>query len=126
VGAEADTLDGGADPPEFQDVTGSASPLDLNVSEDDLLSVIVEYAHLRGWLVNHIRNSRAGVTQGDSGVPDLQMVRDRVVWAELKDQRKERSVAQLRWRDALLKAGAEYHLWRPSDWRTGFIEGVLK
>lgn len=101
-------------------------PFDLAMSEDDLLGVVVDYAQRLGWLVNHVRNSRAGVTQGDPGVPDLALVRNRVVWAELKSQQKERSIAQLRWRDALLKSGAEYYLWRPSDWRSGGIEGILK
>lgn len=66
-----------------------------------------------GWLVYHPHRSE----RSTSGFPDLTLVRERVVFVELKRQHK---AAQLRpdqelWRDRLLAAGAEWYCWRPLD-----------
>ena len=50
--------------------------LDAQMTEDELLTAIVRAAHLHGWLVYHIRNSKAGVVQGDPGFPDLVLARN--------------------------------------------------
>jgi VRR-NUC domain-containing protein len=46
---------------------------------------------------------------------DLTLVRDRVVWVELKTETGKVSAAQREWLDALKAAGAEAYIWRPSD-----------
>jgi hypothetical protein len=93
-----------------------------------------------GWRVAHFRTVR--VQRGNSthwetpvaadgkGFPDLVLVRDRVLFVELKLNttlgkagKKGLSEDQKDWHVALLKAGAEFHLWKPSDWPE--IEKVL-
>jgi hypothetical protein len=82
-------------------------------------SEAVWLAHLRalattlGWLVYHTHNSQRSA----SGFPDLTLVRERVVFVELKRQDKaaKLSPAQEVWRDRLLAAGAEWYCWRPMD-----------
>jgi hypothetical protein len=44
------------------------------------------------------------------------LVRDRVVFAELKAANRKISSEQETWLAALRAAGAEAHCWRPSDW----------
>ena len=38
------------------------------------------------------------------------------MFAELKTEKGKLNAEQLRWKFELEQAGAEYHLWRPSDW----------
>jgi VRR-NUC domain len=49
-----------------------------------------------------------------SGFPDLVLVRDRVIFAELKREGGKLSAAQREWVEALEKAGAETYVWFPS------------
>ena len=49
------------------------------------------------------------------GFPDLVLVGDGVIFAELKTERGIPSVGQQNWGHALIRAGAEYYLWRPDD-----------
>lgn len=88
--------------------------IDKNISEKAWQRLIIDTAQKCGWMCFHTYDSRK--TTG-KGFPDLVMVKDRVVWAELKTQRGRLTADQKRWRYALLAAGEEYHLWRPSDWR---------
>ena len=43
------------------------------------------------------------------------MVRDRVIFAELKKERGVRQPNQVAWGDKLEVAGAEYYVWDPRD-----------
>ena len=52
-------------------------------------------------------------TRSAPGFPDLVLVRDRVVFAELKVGKGRLTTAQARWRDMLLGADAEWYVWRP-------------
>ena len=82
------------------------------MSEDDLLSAIIEAAHFRGWLVHHVRNSKAGVTQGDPGFVDLVLARKgHVLFLELKGEVGRVSDAQAGWLGALPSA----QVIRPKD-----------
>lgn len=60
-----------------------------------------------------------------AGFPDLILVRDRVVWAEIKVGRNKLSEAQERWRTAL-NGIAEFHVWREDDWLEGRVETILR
>lgn len=82
------------------------------ISEKEFDAKVVDYAERRGWLSYHTWNSRRSA----KGFPDRVFVRERVVWAELKDESGAMSKEQREWRDALQRAGAEWYLWRPSDW----------
>lgn len=60
------------------------------------------------------------------GFPDLVLVRDRIIFAELKREPRVSSPvsdAQKEWLDALAAAGGECYLWRPSD--LDEIAGIL-
>jgi hypothetical protein len=52
------------------------------------------------------------------GFPDRVLVRDRIIYVELKREKKTSTLVgaeQKRWLDSLTKAGGECYLWRPSD-----------
>ena len=79
--------------------------------EREFQSKVVQYARLTGWKVYHTYDSR----RSNPGFPDLVLVKNRVVYAELKTETGKLSEAQKAWRDALVKAGAEFYVWKPSD-----------
>jgi hypothetical protein len=81
------------------------------VSEKAWQGQVVELARMLGWRHFHAFDSR----RSPSGYPDLTLVRDRVVWVELKSESGKPSAAQRSWLDALEAAGAEVYLWKPSD-----------
>ena len=84
----------------------------LPMTEDQLLSAILDAAKLLGWRAFHVRNSKAGVIQGDPGFPDLVLVRKGdVIFVELKSQLGRMTDAQRAWGDALPSC----YLIRPSD-----------
>lgn len=90
-------------------------------SEASWQTWVIDEAHRLGWWVVHFRPARtiAGwrtPVEGDgTGWVDLTIVRERVIFAELKSQRGQLSPAERTWRDRLAAAGAEWHLWRPAD-----------
>lgn len=101
------------------------------LSEDQLLSAILELAARTGWLAYHVRNSRAGVIQGDVGFPDLVLARGgSIVFAELKAGKLNPGPAQMRWLETLALAGTAGRvrvcIWRPADWTSGMIEADLR
>lgn len=73
---------------------------------------VVELARMMGWAHYHTHDSRRSI----KGFPDLVLVRDRVVYAELKAQKGRLSPEQKDWVQKLSGAGAEVYIWRPSDW----------
>lgn len=74
-----------------------------------------------GWtLCYHTLRSKGS----QSGFPDRVLVRERIIYAELKreltgkkseDANRQPSPSQREWLDGLASAGAEVYLWRPSD-----------
>ena len=69
-------------------------------------------AEARGWWVFFIWTS----LHSPRGWPDLTMLRDRLIFAELKSETGRLSSKQ---QDVLLQltaAGQECYVWRPSDW----------
>lgn len=108
----------------------------IDPSETEFLNLVVDYAHIRGWLVHHDRPAmnRHGdyrtALQGDAGFPDLVVARHgRVVFAELKSKAGRPTPAQNRWADHLrydlgFESTFDYYLWRPEDWP--MIEKLLK
>lgn len=57
--------------------------------------------------------------QGDgAGFPDLVLVRERVVWVELKSDIGVLSDEQEIWIAMLHRAGQEVYVWKPCDWDT--------
>lgn len=92
------------------------------MTERDFQATVVETARLLGWRVYHTHDSR----RSEPGFPDLVLVRERVVWAELKTDsvRSRLTPEQRSWVDALQRAGGEVHVWRPRDWP--LIEQTLR
>jgi hypothetical protein len=95
---------------------------------------VIDLAHGLGWRVAHFRAVRVQRLDGSvfyetpvaadgEGFTDLELVRERLVKAELKSDTGRMRPAQEQWRDAYLRAGVEWYLWRPGDWNT--IEKVL-
>lgn len=93
--------------------------LDTDVTEQQWQRTVMEAAAALGWLCHHTYDSR----RSEPGLPDLFLVRERVIWAELKTQRGRLSREQADWIAALRAAGQEVYVWRPSDW--GEVEAVL-
>lgn len=82
------------------------------LSEKAFMSEVIRFAKRQGWRSYHVHDSRKSV----AGFPDLVLVRDRVVWAELKTETGRVTADQQTWLDALGATRAEVYLWRPSDW----------
>jgi hypothetical protein len=89
-------------------------------SEEQFQAAVIEYATLCQWAIFHPFDSR----RSEAGYPDLTLVRERVVFVELKTEKGKVSTPQKLWSMRLLLAGAEYYLWRPSDWSQ--IEQTLR
>lgn len=85
------------------------------MTEREWQSQVVSLAKRLGWLVYHTHDSR----RSEPGWPDLALVRERFILAELKAEKGRVSTAQQKWIDALRRAGVETYIWRPSD------EGVV-
>jgi len=79
--------------------------------ETDVQAAILHVARLRGWRSYHTFDSRRSA----AGFPDLVLVRDRVVFAELKRQGALPRRDQVEWLDALAAAGCEVYLWTLDD-----------
>lgn len=80
--------------------------------EVELLAKVKELAEYTGWMVYHTYDSR----RSDEGFPDLVLVKDRVIFAELKSEKGKLSPKQLEWIGGLRDlAGAAVCVWRPSD-----------
>ena len=111
--------------------------IQLKMTESDLQEAVLEIAHLYKWRCAHFRSVPVKHADGrvtymtpvqadGTGFPDLVLVRDRVLFVELKSDAGRLSVAQQDWLFALSKAEAECHLWQPAHLRNGTIEEVLK
>lgn len=101
--------------------------------EAELQNAVIELAQLLGWRVAHFRPAlnargewRTPVQADGKGWPDLVLVRDRVLYRELKSARGTLSVEQQDWAKSLRKAGADYDIWRPNEWVSGKIEQELR
>jgi hypothetical protein len=81
------------------------------MSEAAFQAEVVRLAKALGWLVFSTWDSR----HSPAGEPDLRLVRDRVIWAELKSEKGKPTVLQKAALEALADAGAEAYLWRPSN-----------
>lgn len=102
----------------------------LSITEAQWQRTVIEAAAALGWRCYHTHDSR----RSQEGFPDLVLVRDRVLFVELKIDKahSKMSVPQLEWQVAIQDAldrwwmGAgvdaeapnpfEHLVWRPSDW----------
>ena len=101
---------------------------DRLMSEKALNSRVMYRAKKHGWRV--LRMQRAMVagewrTPATKGFPDLLLVGPTVMFRELKKELGKLSSDQEQWRDALIAAGADWGIWRPSDLRRGRVVAQL-
>jgi len=94
--------------------------LNKRISEKAFQWRIVEMASKLGWKTYHTFDSR----RSTPGFPDLVLVRDRVIYAEIKTERGTLSVMQSIWLDILKNAGQECYVWKPSDYAT--VQEILR
>lgn len=114
--------------PSLQDLinTGLAievsQPINLSIdhySEEEFKDYVLDLALARGWMRAHFRPAKTAKgwrtpVQGDGkGFPDLVLVRDRLIVAELKVKKKKPRPDQKKWLDAFKTAGVETYLWYP-------------
>ena len=95
--------------------------LDAAMTEDELLTLLLGAADVYGWMVFHVRDSKRGVVQGPrcKGFPDLVMGGGsprRIMFREVKSQTGRLTQEQANWGAMLMAAGADWGVWRPSDW----------
>lgn len=83
---------------------------------------VIDLAHIHGWHVAAFRPAKVGkdvwvtpVQADGKGFPDLVLVRERVIYAELKMPGRKLEPAQTVWQAKLLGAGQEYYVWEPGD-----------
>lgn len=93
-------------------VTTARRTLDLAMSETQWQATVIDLARTLGWDYYHTHDSR----RSPAGFPDLLLVRDRIIFAELKSQVGRVYMAQDLWLNRLRQGGAEVYLWRPSHW----------
>jgi hypothetical protein len=95
---------------------GQPSPLPATSKRPDSEAVfmarVIKLAEQCGWLCYHTHDSR----RCKPGFPDLVLVREYVLYVELKAERGNLRPEQEQWAAALTKAGAHTAIWRPSDW----------
>ncbi len=102
---------------------GTEAPMITNplnvISEREFQAAVREYAESQGWVIFTTRDSK----HSPAGEPDLRLVRERVVWVELKRELGKTTQKQEEAITVLAHAGAEVYVWRPSSWTE--IEQVL-
>ncbi|MEN6370511.1 MAG: VRR-NUC domain-containing protein [Armatimonadota bacterium] len=92
------------------------------IKEDPFQQQVIDLAHYLGWTVAHFRPAltkkgwRTPVQADGKGFPDLVLVRERVIYAELKSDTNKPSPDQRDWLDKLNLAEQEVYIWRPRDW----------
>jgi hypothetical protein len=87
-----------------------AIPLD-ELTEKQFSAQVYELARLFSWRRYHTWRSK----HSPAGFPDEVLVRERVIFAELKTETGPLSGAQKEWIAALERAGVEVYVWRPHD-----------
>lgn len=81
------------------------------MTESQFQAKVIGIAKQLGWQYYHTHDSRGS----EKGFPDLVLIRDRVIFAELKTKTGRLTEQQIKWGQALFIADAEYYLWRPDD-----------
>lgn len=84
------------------------------MTEQQFQNKVLKIAKQTGWTAYHTYDSR----RSQPGFPDLVLVKDRVLFRELKTDTGKLSEAQKIWERTLLKANADFKVWRPKDMDT--------
>ena len=81
--------------------------------EREFQTTVLQLAETLHWRAYHTHDSR----RSQPGFPDLVLVRERVIFVELKRDGQKPSANQVVWLNDLARAGAEVYLWTPADWQ---------
>lgn len=81
------------------------------MTEKQFQAQVICLAKQTGWLVYHTYDSR----RCEPGFPDLVLVRDRILFRELKTEKGRLTLHQRNWGEKLKAAGSDYAVWRPAD-----------
>lgn len=104
---------------DVEKVWKSAQSTPVYKNEKQFQAAVEQCARALGWMVYHTYDSR----RCEKGYPDLTMVRDRVLFAELKMPKGKVTPDQEAWIRSLDAARQEVYVWRPDDWEK--IERIL-
>ncbi len=91
-------------------------------SEEAFLNRVMAFSREHGWKSAHFRAARTehgwrtAVSGDGKGFCDLLLVRERVIFAELKAKKGKLSPEQQAWSEVLKEAKQEVYLWFPKDW----------
>ncbi len=105
------------------------------ITGEQLKDRCIDRAHLLGFYVAHFRPMqdrygrwRTPVGADGKGFPDLVIVGPGgQLYRETKGEREPSTPEQRVWAARLLAShGADYAVWRPSDWDSGLIEAQLQ
>ena len=88
------------------------------ITEKDFQHTVVEAAKLYGWLCYHTHDSR----RSEPGFPDLCLVREKVLFREIKTDKGKLSPHQKLWGERLTDAGADWAIWRPAQLQAIYAE----
>ena len=88
------------------------APPPLDISEAQWQRLVCDLASVCGWTFYHTHDSR----RSPAGFPDLVLVRERVLFVELKTERGRLRPEQRAWGMSLMLAGQDWRWWKPSDW----------
>lgn len=79
--------------------------------EKDFQAQVVDLARRLGWVTYHTYNSR----RSTHGFPDLVLVRERILYLELKREKGSLTEEQKHWLRLLTAAGGQAYVARPRD-----------
>lgn len=92
---------------------------------------IIDLARTLGWRVAHFpavkteHGWRTPVAADGKGFPDLVLVRERVIVAEVKEGGHKPRPEQAAWLSAFRMAGVEAYIWTRQSWADMDVERVL-
>jgi hypothetical protein len=104
----------------------------MKMTETELQDAVLELASVLGWHSLHIRPARTtsgwrtAVSGDGKGWPDCVLVKDRVLYRELKVGKGSLTPDQRAWGEWLKLAGCDFGVWRDIDWLDGTIERELR
>ncbi len=94
------------------------------LTEAAFTRMVLRFARLHGWQSSHFRPAmlkngqwRTAVSGDGKGFPDIVLVRERVIFIELKTESGKLSPEQEQWIAVLKKAKQEVYVWRPNQWQ---------
>ena len=81
------------------------------MTETQFQNKVISLAKQLGWLCYHTYDSR----RSQAGMPDLLLIRDRILYRELKTDTGRLTLAQKVFGKRIVEAGGDYAVWRPSE-----------